>query len=86
MTLHEQLIFDEVIEEADGYNRAAQEELHRKVEEWFEALTAQQKSALGRWLDSRAQYEALVALSSAAGDWNRRRLEDLQQFNDRGRA
>lgn len=85
MTLQEQLFFDEVILEADDFNRAAQEELHSEVEIWFEALLPQQKDALGAWIDSNVQYEILVALSSAAGDWNRRRIQHLHAFNDGAR-
>ena len=85
MTLQDQLFFDEVIQEADGHNRSAQEDLHRDVEQWFETLPIPQKDALGEWIDSNAQYETLVALSSAAGDWHRRRLHDLQKFNDGAR-
>ena len=85
MMLQDQLFFDEVIQEADGYNRAAQEELHRDVEMWFAALLPPQKDMLGAWIDSTAQYEVLVALSSAAGDWNRRRMQELHAFNDGAR-
>lgn len=86
MRHEEQLFFDEAILDCDGHNRAAQEELHREVEEWFEALATRQKDALGAWIDSIAQYETLVALSSAAGDWNRRRMHELQRLNDGARA
>lgn len=85
MTLQDQLFFDEVIHEADGFNRAAQEEMHREVEIWFEALPARHKDALGAWIDSTAQYEVLVALSSAAGDWHRRRVQELHRLNDGAR-
>jgi hypothetical protein len=72
----DQPIFSEVIE-ADEQNRAAQEELRTDVQQWFDQLTPRQKDALGAWLDSTAQYDALVALSAAAGDWNRTRTQEL---------
>ena len=78
MTLQEQLFFDAVIVEADDHNRAAQEELHREVEAWFDGLTPRQKDALGAWIDSTAHYETMLALSAAAGDWNRTRLQELR--------
>ena len=72
----DQPIFSEVIE-ADEQNRAAQDELRTDVQQWFDALAPRQKDALGAWLDSTAQFDALVALSAAAGDWNRTRTQEL---------
>jgi hypothetical protein len=85
MTLQEQLFFDEVIDEADGYNRSAQEELHSDVEAWFNSLTPHQRDRLGAWIDSSAHYDTMVALSAAAGDWHRRRIQELQVCNDGAR-
>ena len=73
----DQLIFEEVIIEAEERHRAAQDELRTDVQQWFDQLTSRQKDALGAWLDSTAQYDALVALSAAAGDWNRTRMQQL---------
>ncbi len=74
----EQLIFDEVVREAEGRHRAAQDELRSDLQTWFDRLLPQQKDALGAWLDSSMQYDALVALSAAAGDWHRTRLQELR--------
>ena len=57
-------------------NRAAQDELREHVQQWFDQLTPRQKDALGAWLDCTAQYDALVALSAAAADWNRTRTQE----------
>jgi len=72
----DQPIFSEVIE-ADERNRAAQDELRADVQAWFDQLMPRQKDALGAWLDRTAHYDALVALSAAAGDWNRTRTQEL---------
>ena len=72
----DQPIFSEVIE-ADERNRAAQDELRAAVQQWFDQLPSRQKDGLGAWIDSTAQYDALVALSAAAGDWNRTRMREL---------
>ena len=73
----DQLIFDEVMVEAEERHRAAQDELRSDVQEWFDQLTLRQKDVLGAWIDSTMQYDALVALSAAAGDWNRTRTQEL---------
>ena len=73
----DQLIFSEVIVEADERNRAAQDELREDVQRWFDQLTPRQKDALGAWVDSTAQFETCVALCAAAGDWNRTRTQEL---------
>ena len=75
----DQLIFEDVIVEADEWHRAAQDELRSDVQRWFDQLTPRQKDALGAWMDSTAQYDALVALSAAAGDWRRMRLQELRK-------
>ena len=82
MTLEsqEQLFFDEVIDEADGYHRAAQDELRSDVQDWFDQLTPRQKDALGAWMDSSMQYDTCVALHAAAGDWNRQRMQQLRHL------
>src|SRR5437867_3541040 len=67
----QQLIFEDVIVEAEERHRAAQEELRSDVQRWFDQLAPRQKDALGAWLDSTAQYDTCVALHAAAGDWNR---------------
>jgi hypothetical protein len=72
----DQPIFSEVIE-ADEQNRAAQDELRTDVQQWFDKLPPRQKDALGAWIDSSTQYDALVALCAAAGDWNRTRTQEL---------
>jgi hypothetical protein len=73
----EQLIFEEVITEAEDRHRAAQDELRSDVQDWFDQLTPRQKDALGAWVDSSMQYDALAALCAAAGDWNRSRTKEL---------
>ena len=73
----DQLIFEEVIIEAEERHRAAQDELRTDVQQWFDQLTSRQKDALGAWIDGSTQYDALVALSAAAGDWNRTRMQQL---------
>ena len=73
----DQLIFADVIVEADERNRAAQDELREEVQRWFDQLTPRQKDALGAWVDSTAQYDTCVALCAAAGDWNRTRTQEL---------
>ena len=80
MTLQEQLIFEDVIEAADDFNRAAQDELRSDVQRWFDDLTAGQKDELGAWMDSAMLYEACVALHCAAGDWNRTRMQELTRL------
>jgi hypothetical protein len=85
MSLQEQLITEEVIVEADEYHRAAQDELRSDVQRWFDGLTPRQQDELGAWMDSTMQYDTCVALHAAAGDHNRRKLQDLQRFNDGGR-
>jgi hypothetical protein len=79
MSFQEQLIFDEVIVEAEEYHRAAQDELRSDVQRWFDGLTPWQKDALGAWMDSTMQYDTCVALLAAAGDWNRTRLQELRK-------
>ena len=74
-----QLIFAEVIAEAEDRHRAAQDELRSDVQRWFDQLTPPQKDALGAWLESTAHYDALVALAAAAGDWHRSRTLQLWQ-------
>ena len=73
----DQLLFAEVIVEADERNRAAQDELREDVQRWFDRLTPRQKDALGAWVDSTAQYDTCVALCAAAGDWNRTRTREF---------
>ena len=74
----DQLIFDDdIMIEAEDRHRAAQDELRTDVQNWFDQLTPRQKDALGAWIDSSTQYDALVALSAAAGDWNRQRMQQL---------
>jgi len=73
----DQLIFEDVIVEADERNRAAQDELRSHVQRWFDQLTPRQKDALGAWVDSTAQYDTCAALCAAAGDWNRIRTQEL---------
>ena len=75
----DQLIFDEVIIEAEERHRAAQDELRADVQHWFDQLTSRQKDALGAWLDGSAQYDTCVALHAAAGDWNRTRQQELRK-------
>jgi hypothetical protein len=72
----DQPIFSEVIE-ADEQNRAALDELREQVQQWFDALPPRQKDALGAWIDGGTQYDTLVALCAAAGDWNRTRTQEL---------
>jgi hypothetical protein len=85
MSLQEQLIFDEVLIEAEDHHRAAQDELRSDVQRWFDQLSPRQKDALGGWMDSTMQYDTCVALHAAAGDWRRCRLLELERFNDGGR-
>jgi hypothetical protein len=73
----DQLIFSEVIIEADECNRAAQDELRADVQRWFDQLTTPQKDALGGWMNGGAQYDTCVALSAAAGDWHYTRQQQL---------
>ena len=73
----DQLVFEEVIVEADEQYRAAQDELRADVQQWFDQLTSRQKDALGAWMDSSAQFDTCVALHAAAGDWNRTRTQEL---------
>ena len=73
----DQLIFDEVIVEAEERHRAAQDELRSDVQQWFDQLTPRQKDALGVWMDGSAQFDTCVALHAAAGDWNRQRMQAL---------
>lgn len=75
----QQLIFQDVIVEADECNRAAQDELRSDVDRWFSQLPQEQKDVLGAWIDSTMQYDALVALSAAAGDWKRTRMAQLRK-------
>ena len=74
----DQLIFEDVIVEAEEQHRAAQDELRSDVQHWFDELTLRQKDALGTWMDSVAQYDACVALCAAAGDHNRTRMQELR--------
>ena len=76
----DQLIFEDVIIEAEERHRVAQDELRTDVQQWFDALTPRQKDALGAWVDSTAQYDTCVALCAAAGDWNRTRKQELFQL------
>ena len=76
----DQLIFEDVIVEADEWHRAAQDELRADVQRWFDQLIPRQKDALSAWIDSTMQYDALVALSAAAGDWNRTRIYILSRL------
>jgi hypothetical protein len=81
----EQLIFEEVVLEAEDRHRAAQDELRQDVQDWFDALPSRVKDVLGAWVDGSTQYDALVALSAAAGDYNRRRMEMLRHMCMRSR-
>ena len=81
----DQLIFEEVVIEAEERHRAAQDELRADVQQWFDQLTPRQKDALGAWVDSSMQYDALVALSAASGDWNRTRMQELRNLVKEGR-
>ena len=76
----DQLIFEDVIIEAEDRHRAAQDELREDVQRWFDQLTARQKDALGAWMDSNAQFDTCVALHAAAGDWNRTRMQELRRY------
>ena len=77
----DQLAFDDdVMVEAEDLHRAAQDELRSDVQQWFDQLTPRQKDALGAWVDSSMQYDALVALSAASGDWNRTRMQELRNL------
>jgi hypothetical protein len=60
----EQLIFEEVVLEAEDRHRAAQDELRQDVQDWFDALPSRVKDVLGAWVDGSTQYDALVALSA----------------------
>jgi hypothetical protein len=73
----DQLIFEDVVIEAEERHRAAQDELRTAVQDWFDQLTPRQKDALGAWMDSSAQFDTCVALHAAAGDWNRTRMQEL---------
>jgi len=73
----DQLIFEDVIIEAEEQHRAAQDELRTDVQEWFDQLTPRQKDALGVWMDSTACFDTCAALHAAAGDWNRQRMQQL---------
>ena len=53
----DQLIFEEVVSEAEERHRAAQDELRADVQQWFDDLTPRQKDALGAWMDGPAQYD-----------------------------
>ena len=75
----DQLVFDDVMIEAEERHRAAQDELRAEVQQWFDALTPRQKDALGAWMDSTMQYDTCVALHAAAGDWNRTRMDELRK-------
>ena len=81
----QQLIFEDVIVEAEERHRAAQDELRSDVQRWFDHLTPRQKDELGAWMDSSAQYDTCVALHAAAGDWNRTRQQQLRCL-DNGRS
>ncbi len=81
----QQLIFEEVVIEAEDRHRAAQDELRSDVQDWFDRLTPRQKDALGAWLDSSAQYDTCVALHAAAGDWNRQRMQQLSKLSNGAR-
>ena len=72
----DQLIFAEVIE-ADEQNRAALDDLRTAVAEWFASLTHGQKDALGRWVNSTAEYDMFVALAAEAGSWEHERRKEL---------
>lgn len=74
----QQLIFDEVLIEAEGRHRAAQDELRGDVQRWFDQLTPRQKDEFGAWIESTMRYDMLVALSAAAGDWHRTRQDELR--------
>ena len=73
----DQLLFSEVIVEADERNRAAQDELRTDVQHWFDQLTPRQKDLLGAWMFGGAQYDTCVAPSAAACDWHHRRQQQL---------
>ena len=73
----EQLIFSEVLVEADERNRAAQDELRTDVQALFDELAPQQKDRLGLWLSGTAAFDAHAALAAAAGDWHHTRLAEL---------
>ena len=68
MEVH-QLMFVEVITEADERNRAAQDELKVKRAGAVRPADHPQKDALGLWLSGSAAFDAHVALAAAAGDW-----------------
>ena len=78
MALDQLALDDDVMIEAEERHRAAQDELRSDLQHWFDRLTHRQKDALGAWVDSSMQYDALVALSAAAGDWNRTRMQELR--------
>jgi hypothetical protein len=42
-------------------------------------LPSREKDELGAWIESTMQYDALVALSAAAGDWHRSRMLQLRK-------
>jgi hypothetical protein len=80
----QQLIFEDVIVEAEERHRAAQDELRSDVQSWFDQLTPRQKDVLGAWIESAMQYDALVALSAAGGDWHRTRQHELRKCLSNG--
>ena len=73
----QQLVFSEVLVEADERNRAAQDELRMDVQAFFDQLPPRQKDSLGLWLSGTAAYDAHVALAAAAGDWHHTRQKEL---------
>ena len=74
----DQLAFDDdVMIEAEEQHRAAQDELRSDVQHWFDGLTSRQKDALGRWVNSTAEYDMFVALAAEAGSWEHDRRKEL---------
>ena len=72
----DQLIFEEVAA-ADERNQVAVDQLRARVAEWFASLTHGQKDALGRWVNSTAEYDMFVALAAEAGSWEHDRRKEL---------
>ena len=85
--MNDQLVFSQILIDADERHRAALDELRSDVQHWFDQLTPPQKDALGLWLSGMTEFDTCVALAAAAGDWHyTRQTKLLDEWTDLQRA
>ncbi len=68
--MNDQLAFSHLLAEADERARAIRDRHLGRVQQFFDALSEEQKYMLARYM-AEHEYDTLLALSVACGDWFR---------------